>query len=226
MRKLLNFINHPKMKLVFILTLLFSCYVMIAARSYVNAVSKDLANSVFRLHVVANSDTKEDQNLKYVVRDHIISYMKSLTSNTTTKEEAIKIAKEHRYEFEEIAKQTIQEQGFDYDVTIHFGNFFFPTKTYGDISLPAGDYDALRIEIGKAKGQNWWCVMFPPLCFVDVSSGIVPEESKEVMKENLSEEEYKLISEGNTQQQSNSDIKLKFKLIEFLQNTKLFTAKN
>lgn len=226
MRKLLNFINHPKMKLVFILTLLFSCYVMIAAHSYVNAVSKDLANSVFRLHVVANSDTKEDQNLKYVVRDHIISYMKSLTTNTTTKEEAIKIAKEHRYEFEEIAKQTIQEQGFDYDVTIHFGNFFFPTKTYGDISLPAGDYDALRIEIGKAKGQNWWCVMFPPLCFVDVSSGIVPEESKEVMKENLSEEEYKLISEGNTQQQSDSDIKLKFKLIEFLQNTKLFTAKN
>ena len=77
--------------------------------------------------------------------------------------------------FKQVAENTILEvNGYSYPVKINIGNFEFPTKDYGDISLPAGFYDALRVEIGKAKGQNWWCVMFPPLCFVDVSSGIVP----------------------------------------------------
>ena len=92
------------------------------------------------------------------------------------------------------------------------GNFEFPTKQYGDISLPAGFYDALRVEIGKAEGRNWWCVMFPSLCFIDISSGIVPDESKE---------EYSIISDH-----SNSEIKFKFKLIEFFTNSGLLTAKN
>ena len=103
---------------------------------------------------------------------------------------------------------------------IQIGNFPFPTKQYGDISLPAGNYDALRVEIGDGIGQNWWCVMFPPLCFVDITSGIVPEESKEKMQDNLSDEEYNLISETET-----VGFKLKFRLIEFFQNSNLFTAK-
>ena len=136
-------------------------------------------------------------------------------------EDAIKIANEHINEFKEIAANTIKELGFDYDVNVEIGNFSFPTKTYGDISLPSGYYDALRIEIGQAKGQNWWCVMFPPLCFVDVSSGIVPEESKEAIKSNLTDEEFTLISN-----QDNPEISFKFKLIEFFQKNHLLTAKN
>ena len=89
-----------------------------------------------------------------------------------------------------------------------FGNFEFPTKHYGDISLPSGFYDALRVEIGNAEGQNWWCVMFPPLCFVDITSGIVEEESKELLEDNLSEEEFALVSEDSSPQ-----IKFKFKLL-------------
>jgi len=116
--------------------------------------------------------------------------------------------------------QTIKSNGYNYDVEIEIDNFNFPTKTYGDISLPAGYYDALRVKIGKASGQNWWCVMFPPLCFVDVSTGIVPEESKELLGENLTEEDYLLISENTT------EIKFKFKIIEFFQKNNLFTAKN
>ena len=108
----------------------------------------------------------------------------------------------------------------DYDVKINIGNFEFPTKNYGDISLPAGYYDALRVEIGEAKGQNWWCVMFPPLCFVDISSGIVPDESKDVMKDNLTEEEFALVSDS-----SNHKVQFKFKLLEFFTNTGLITAK-
>ena len=221
MKKILNFIKNPKLKMVIILSFLLFVYTSICAISYAQNVSTDIADSIFRLHVIANSDSQEDQNLKYIVRDNLLSYMKEICSDCTNKEEAIKIVQEHSKDFEQIAKNTITEQGFSYDVKINIGNFEFPTKTYGDISLPAGYYDALRVEIGEAKGQNWWCVMFPPLCFVDVTSGVVPDESKEVMEENLDEEEYALISDN-----SNNELQFKFKLIELFQEFGILTAKN
>ena len=221
MKKILNFIKNPKVKMVTILSFLLFVYTSICAISYAQNVSTDIADSVFRLHVIANSDSEEDQNLKYIVRDNLLSYMKEICSDCTNKEEAIRIVQEHSKDFEQIAKNTINEQGYSYDVKINIGNFEFPTKTYGDISLPAGYYDALRVEIGEAKGQNWWCVMFPPLCFVDVTSGVVPDESKEVIEENLDEEEYALISDN-----SNNELQFKFKLIELFQEFGILTAKN
>ena len=220
MKKILSFIKNPKVKMVIILSFLLFIYTSICAISYAQIISTDIADSVFRLHVIANSDSKEDQGLKYIVRDNLLSYMNEICSNCETKQEAINIVTENKDKFEEIAKSTIKEQGFSYDVKINIGNFEFPTKNYGDISLPAGYYDALRVEIGEAKGQNWWCVMFPPLCFVDVTSGVVPEESKEVMEENLSEEEFALVSNS-----SNDELQFKFKLIEFFQEHGLLTAK-
>ena len=220
MKKILSFIKNPKVKMVIILSFLLFIYTSICAISYAQNISTDIADSVFRLHVIANSDSKEDQDLKYIVRDNLLSYMNEICSNCETKQEAINIVTENKDKFEEIAKSTIKEQGFSYDVKINIGNFEFPTKNYGDISLPAGYYDALRVEIGEAKGQNWWCVMFPPLCFVDVTSGVVPEESKEVMEENLSEEEFALVSDS-----SNDELQFKFKLIEFFQEHGLLTAK-
>ena len=220
MKKILSFIKNPKVKMVIILSFLLFIYTSICAISYAQNISNDIADSVFRLHVIANSDSKEDQDLKYIVRDNLLSYMNKICSNCKTKQEAIDIVTENKDKFEEIAKSTIKEQGFSYDVRINIGNFEFPTKNYGDISLPAGLYDALRVEIGEAKGQNWWCVMFPPLCFVDVTSGVVPEESKEVMEENLSEEEFALVSDS-----SNDELQFKFKLIEFFQEHGLLTAK-
>lgn len=213
-----------KIKLfLFILPLLF-IYTLICSISYVNAISTDLQKNVFRLHVIANSDSEEDQNLKLKVRDNVIKYMNTLCSKTTSKEEAIEIANAHLNEFKEIALSTIKENGYNYDVNISIDNVFFPTKTYGDISLPEGYYDALRIKIGKAEGKNWWCVMFPPLCFVDVTSGIVPDDSKELLKENLSQEEYDLICNGNSEDLNNTDITFKFKIVELLNNTKLMLA--
>ena len=220
MKKILSFIKNPKVKMVIILSFLLFIYTSICAISYAQNISNDIADSVFRLHVIANSDSKEDQDLKYIVRDNLLSYMNEICSNCETKQEAINIVTENKDKFEEIAKSTIKEQGFSYDVKINIGNFEFPTKNYGDILLPAGYYDALRVEIGEAKGQNWWCVMFPPLCFVDVTSGVVPEESKEVMEENLSEEEFALVSNS-----SNDELQFKFKLIEFFQEHGLLTAK-
>lgn len=216
-----KFINFDLIKRFFIVLILFTFFVFISALSYVNAVSEDISNSVFRLHVIANSDSKEDQNLKYKVRDAVLEYMNNIAKDCTSKEEVINLAYEYQDEFKKVAKKVIEENGYDYDVNIRIGNFEFPTKNYGDISLPAGYYDALRIEIGEAKGQNWWCVMFPPLCFVDVTSGVVPDESKEVMQNNLNDEEYSIISDKESK-----DIKFKFSLIEFFQNINLAQRDN
>lgn len=208
--------NFKKYFIIFILLFL---YVMLYSFSYANNVVSDLSNSLFRLHVIANSNTKEDQNLKYLVRDELISYMNTLCSNVSSKEQAIAIANEHLDNFQKVANEVISKNGFNYSAKVQIGNFAFPTKTYGDISLPAGYYDALKVELGKAEGKNWWCVMFPSLCFVDINNGIVPEESKEELQSSLLEEDYNLISSNN------SEYKLKFKIVELFENSKIFTAK-
>ena len=122
----------------------------------------------------------------------------------------IELSKTHIEEFKTIAEKVIHENGYDYSVSAEIGNFYFPTKYYGNISLPAGNYDALKIEIGDAKGQNWWCSLFPPLCFVSVSAGVVEEEGETYLKENLSEEEFEIISETSPK------IEFKFKIVELM----------
>lgn len=209
-----------KIKFIVILSILFLIYIFFSAYSYVSAISDNMYNSVFRLHVIANSDSDEDQNLKYIVRDNLINYMNEKTNTFTSKEDIIEYAKNHIEDLKNIAEMTVKEQGYNYPVTVEIGNFEFPTKTYGDISFPAGNYDALRVKIGNANGRNWWCVMFPPLCFVDVSTGIVPETSKEELKENLSDENYNLVSQSD-----NCDVKLKLKILELFEQSGLITAK-
>lgn len=208
-------------KILLLLSLL-AIFVFFSAYSYVTAVSKNISDSVFRLHVIANSDSDEDQSLKLKVRDKLLEYMNSLCANTSSKEDAMRIANEHIDDFSKIAKDVISENGYDYDVEISVGECDFPTKNYGDVSLPAGIYDALRVKIGSANGHNWWCVMFPPLCFVDVSSGIVPEESKELLEDTMSDEEFDLITESD----NNSEMNFKFKLVELFENFKLKLARN
>ena len=220
MKKILNVLKNPKVKMVIILAFLLFIYTSICAISYAQNISTDIASSVFRLHVIANSDSKEDQDLKYKVRDNLLKYMNKICKDCTSKEDAISLVEKNKDIFKQITLDTIRNEGFSYDVNINIGNFEFPTKNYGDISLPAGLYDALRVEIGEAKGQNWWCVMFPPLCFVDISSGVVPEESKEVLQDSLTEEEFALISD-----KSSDEIQFKFKLLEFFNNNDLITAK-
>lgn len=220
MKKIFNLFKNSKIKMITILSFLLFIYISICALSYASNISTDISNSVFRLHVIANSDSIEDQNLKYKVRDNLIKYMDDICSNCKTKQEAMNLVTVYKNNFKQIALDTIQTEGYNYDVNIMIGNFEFPTKQYGDISLPSGYYDALKVEIGEAKGHNWWCVMFPPLCFVDITSGIVPEESKKYLQENMKEEEYALISDN-----SSLDIKFKFKILEFFNQNGLITAK-
>ena len=201
---------------IFVILILLSLFILISAISYVDAVSNNIADSVFRLHVIANSNSKEDQELKLKVRDELLSYMNIISKDSTSKQEAMQIANEHKEEFTQIAEKVIKENGYNYTVNVQIGKADFPTKYYGDITLPAGTYDALKVQIGEANGQNWWCVMFPPLCFVDVSTGIVPDNSKQELKQSLDNEEYDLISKTD-----DNEISFKFKIVELFQNWRL-----
>lgn len=194
----------------FILIVLSFSFLFLTVNTYASTISNDLSNNFFRLHILANSDSIEDQELKLKVRDKIIEYMN--TQHFNTKENAITYVQNNLDSFYEIAEKTIFDNGYNYQVNINVGNFYFPTKNYGNISLPAGYYDGIKIEIGEAKGQNWWCSLFPPLCFVDISSGIVENEDLENLENTLNEEEFNLITDST----SKENIKFKFKLVELL----------
>ncbi len=128
-----------------------------------------LADSVLRLHVLANSDSPEDQNLKLKVKDHIIRYMAPEFSQTKDINAAHSLTTEKLSDIQKEAEIIIGKAGYDYPVEVVLGTFEFPTKSYGNLVFPQGDYSALRIIIGEGAGKNWWCVLFPPLCMVSSS---------------------------------------------------------
>lgn len=202
---------------VLIIFLLF-IYISLCAFHYSYAVSTNIRSNIFRLHVIANSNSIEDQNLKYKVRDKILEYFNNNAITYTNKKDCINFINNNIEAIKEISQNTIYENGYNYSVEISSGNFAFPTKTYGDIKFPAGYYDGLKIKIGEAEGNNWWCVMFPPLCFIDTTSGIVPDSSKNILENNLSNEEYNLISDNS------HEMNIKFKIVEMFQNLNMKIA--
>lgn len=157
-------------------------------------MQKELAEQVFRFHVLANSDSKADQELKLKVKDRILSYMKEELPESDSVDTTKKWAKSHTKELEEVATEVVREEGYDYRVkaSVLFCNF--PDKSYGDVTFPAGRYEALRIEIGEGGGQNWWCVLYPNLCFFDAVHAVVPDEGKEDLKKVLEEDTYEMVT--------------------------------
>ncbi|MDR0943346.1 MAG: stage II sporulation protein R [Ruminococcus sp.] len=144
-----------------------------------------ITDNVLRLHILANSDSDEDQALKLLVRDAILTETAVIFENADGKEEAVMAAKKAVPEIERIADRVIAEQGYDYDVSVSVTTMEFDTRVYGDITMPAGEYEAIRVTIGEAEGKNWWCVMFPPLCIPAVAA----DETIEVFNEVLTESE-------------------------------------
>ena len=138
----------------FIILILFISFLLVTITSYANNVFNDLSTNVFRLHILANSDSNEDQELKIKVRDAIIDYMENSNKNTSSRIEVVEFCKNNTEKLKEIAENVIEKNGYDYTVTIEIGNFYFPTKNYANISLPAGYYDALRIKIGEANRKK------------------------------------------------------------------------
>ncbi|NLO20982.1 MAG: stage II sporulation protein R [Syntrophomonadaceae bacterium] len=137
--------------------------------SYYYAENKPLQDSVFRLHVIANSDSIEDQALKIAVKNEIVKLLKDEFSAQQDLEQARKLAQKNIPLIQEKAREVITQQGYDYPVEVKVGEYPFPTKSYGNLVFPAGEYQALRICIGQGQGKNWWCVLFPPLCMVSDS---------------------------------------------------------
>lgn len=185
--------------------------------SYSNTVNSSLSDNLIRLHVVANSDSPEDQALKRDVRDVILEYMKQNLSDSKSIEETRLIINKNMKTIEQLAKDEIKRQKKVYDVKVSLGNYPFPIKMYGDITLPSGYYQALKVNIGKAEGANWWCVLFPPLCFVDATHGTVPDSVKQDLKNVLSEEEYNIITAND----EDIPVKVRFKTVDFFQGSKV-----
>ena len=154
----------------------------------------ELAEQVFRFHVLANSDSEEDQALKMKVKEAIIAYMKQELPQSDSVETTKKWARENFVQIEQVAAEIIAEEGYEYSVKAEVTTCDFPDKTYGDITFPAGEYEALRIEIGQGKGQNWWCVLYPNLCFIDAVHAVVPEKGKNELKEVLEEDTYEMVT--------------------------------
>lgn len=157
-------------------------------------MQKDLAKEVFRFHVLANSDSDEDQALKMQVKEAVINYMKEEIPKSDSVETTKAWAKSHLDEIVNLAETVIREEGYAYQVMAEVTTCDFPDKTYGDITFPSGRYEALRIEIGEANGQNWWCVLYPNLCFVDSVHAVVPEKGKKDLKKVLDEDTYDMVT--------------------------------
>ena len=182
----------------------------------ISTASEDYKNKLIRFHVIANSDADEDQNLKLKVRDAVIDYLQPKLELSSSIEESETIIKSEYKELENISKNIVLENGYKYDISVGIDYSTFPTKQYSNVVLPAGEYKALRIIIGEGKGKNWWCVMFPPLCFVDEQSSIIDTETDKKLREILTEEEYELIAQNNKKQVNK--VEVKFKIVEILQN--------
>lgn len=167
------------------------------------ASDKSVYNDVVRFHVIANSDSEADQNIKLGVRDMVLEKYSSALSKYKNKEEALAAAEKMLPDIETDVKEYLKDYS-DYTAAVSIEESYFPTKTYGEYSLPRGNYTALCIRLGKAEGQNYWCVLFPPLCL-----GTAAEDGAKVFEEcGLSKKEYNLM---RTEKPS---YKLKFKLLE------------
>lgn len=166
------------------------------------AVCKEIRADTLRLHILANSDSAADQQLKLAVRDAILAEEGELFSNSADKQDAIRRAEQQLPRIQQIAEQVIREHGYDYAVTAKVTNLYFATTHYPDtgLTMPAGRYDAVRIEIGAAEGKNWFCVLFPPLCL---------PAATEKSEQNYTEEE-QMVTEGGYE--------LRFALVEWVEH--------
>lgn len=176
--------------------------------------AKDMENvrsNVLRLHILANSDSEYDQNLKLLVRDAVLEETGDIFENLKSVDEAKKSAEKNLDRIKRISERVISENGQSYAVSVYICNMYFETRVYENFTLPAGYYDAVRIEIGKAEGKNWWCVMFPPLCFVDGTTN--SEEADKKLESMLDQESYDIITAQN--EDGSVPFEIKFKIVEF-----------
>lgn len=171
-------------------------------------VQQSISEKILRFHVVANSDTDEDQALKLKVKESVVDYITPMLERSTCVEESRMIIEGKQQEIQQLAEKIIAQEGYTYPVTVGWEQTYFPTKAYGAFTFPPGTYEAFMIRIGTSKGKNWWCVLYPPLCFVDVSHGIVNKSGSEQLQQVLTTQEYEAIT--------GKEVKVRFRYLRFL----------
>lgn len=183
----------------------------------------EIKDKLIRFHVIANSDTEEDQALKLKVRDKVIDALSDKMKDAKTVEEAKRILESNIDFVNDIAKEVITENNYSYNVNTMLSHENFPDKVYGDYIFPQGNYEAFRVIIGDGRGHNWWCVMFPPICFVDetkseVDSSELKEniENIEVKKTNKKDKEKKENEDEELSNDSNNEVEFEFKIVEVI----------
>ena len=179
-------------------TILTILYTMIPFSAECSSVS----NEVFRLHILANSDSECDQNLKLKVRDAVLDYTKNIFKNADNITNAEKLTDENLQKIADKAKKVVEKNGYNYSVKAQIKEMYFDTRYYGNITMPSGKYKALRITIGKGEGHNWWCVMYPCVC-------VGASTNYNSLKENTTDKEYSIMVNG--------DYKYQFKIVEIFQ---------
>lgn len=167
-----------------------------------------IAPEIIRFHVRANSDNKKDQELKLQVRDYLLTTIYEDLGSSASKSEIKDYILQNKTELETLSDTFIQTQGFDYKTTIQISQQYFPEKTYGDMTFPNGSYEAVTVAIGSGKGHNWWCVLYPPLCFTDAVYAEMPDTSKNTLEHLLAPEDYSELVTG--------DVEVRFKILEML----------
>lgn len=176
---------------------LFAAWIISAGMQQTRAalLQKGISREVLRFHVLANSDSEEDQQVKLKVRDGILKWLEGqLTKEEENDLELMeKRIKELLPEIEKETEKLLAEDGFSYGAQVKLETACFPERTYGDCTFPSGKYRALRILLGEAEGQNWWCILFPRLCFLDCVHAVLPQESQEQLQNVLTEEEYEIL---------------------------------
>ncbi|ABR32583.1 MULTISPECIES: stage II sporulation protein R [Clostridium] len=183
----------------------------------------EVKDSLIRFHVIANSDNDDDQQLKLKVKNRVIDYLYPYLNSSQSLDESRKIIKDKMEDVKTLAQQVIKDNNYDYDVKVELSRENFPDKSYGNITLPQGNYEAFRIIIGSGQGRNWWCVMFPPLCFVDESKAQV-EYDKTENKIKSNGKSFELESKDDStenvgdKQADGNNIKIKFKIVEIFRD--------
>ena len=165
-----------------------------------------ISDRVLRLHVLANSDSQEDQALKLKVRDKVLECSAYMLDDAQDLNQAEALTEQNLQDIQKVAQEEVYRQGYDYPVKVELTTMHFNTRVYETVTLPAGEYDALRVSIGEAQGHNWWCVMFPPMCLP------AAEESKE-LQDVLDPAQMEIVEGG-------SQYEVKFKTIEVLEDIK------
>lgn len=180
-------------KLILIILIITASFGFILHNSKVNS-GTSISDKLIRFHVIANSDSDYDQRVKLKVRDAILSDIGPKLEKSKSRNESLKIIEENRGQIERIANNVLKDNHEKYTAKAVIGKFTFPIKTYGTITLPSGEYTALRVVLGNGEGRNWWCVMFPPLCFIDITRGLTDEKSNEELKRVLNNDEVDTIT--------------------------------